>query len=83
MRKHVVKCWGKEALVAADTLQNVSNARESVATFARSGSIAAAFKAQSSQLATYSIRQHTKSELRYVTFCFIRDYVIILSVGQS
>lgn len=66
MRKHVIKCWGQEALDAAGELRNAKAAREPVAALGRSGSLPAAFAKQGgrSNITTYSTRQHTRAQIR-------------------
>ncbi|KAM6501562.1 hypothetical protein JOM56_001539, partial [Amanita muscaria] len=65
LRKHVKSCWGSEVLEVAGDMTTVMDAREAVAKYVRSGSIKLAFNMQGkSAKAMYSVRQHTKTEIR-------------------
>lgn len=66
MRKHVLKCWGRDALESADELRTAKAARESVNVLGRSGSISAAFAAQGARtkVMTYSTQQHTRTQMK-------------------
>jgi hypothetical protein len=68
LRRHARHCWGKEALAAADETRDVKTAREVLGKHkGLNGSITAAFKRAGMGKVTYSHRQHTKLEARYVT----------------
>lgn len=67
LRTHAVKCWGLEAVEAAN---GVSLADARTATKKGKlcdGSITAAFERKGKGKVTYSHRQHTKAETKYVT----------------
>ncbi|GBE78938.1 hypothetical protein SCP_0201350 [Sparassis crispa] len=64
LRKHIRKCWGEEALAAADMMKTADDARPAVEKFARSGSITASFERKGKGKITYSVRQHTRTESR-------------------
>ena len=69
LRKHTRKCWGDEILKAADGMKIVQ-AKEAVSIFVRTGSIRMVFKIQKKgKKETYSNRQHTKTEIRFVLSC--------------
>jgi hypothetical protein len=64
MHRHTKKCWGTDILTLAMATANVRDARESLAK-SKDGSIAEAFKVKGKGKATYSHRQHTRTETRY------------------
>ena len=67
MRKHAKVCWGDEVLKAADDAKNAEEVRTKiVASVLRNGSITASFERKGKGRVTYSHRQHTKSETRWV-----------------
>jgi len=67
LRKHARGCWGEEAVAAADNTKNVWAAREALGKAKLvDGSIMAAFERVAKDRVTYSHRQHTSSEARYV-----------------
>jgi hypothetical protein len=68
MRKHVVKCWGREVLAAAEKEDDMSERRHMVNDYLRTGKITMFFKRRAEgQTVTYSVIQHTRPEIRYVT----------------
>jgi hypothetical protein len=68
LRKHAKQCWGAETLAAADQTKNVSEARASVTNLvSKNGSITAIFERLGKAKVTYSHRQHTKTEAKFVT----------------
>jgi hypothetical protein len=78
LRRHAKLCWGKEALAAADETRDVKTACEVLRKHkGLNGSITAAFKRAGTGKETYSHRQHTKLEARYVSTFFQR--VVIAS----
>jgi hypothetical protein len=79
LRRHTKLCWGDEALAAADEAHDVKTARAALRSHKGvNGSITAVFKRVGTGKVTYSHRQHTKIEARYVpNFCSI---VIISNV---
>jgi hypothetical protein len=67
LRKHAKVCWGEEAVAAAYTTKDVKAAREALASSKQiDGSITAVFERVATGKVTYSHRQHTKTEARYV-----------------
>ncbi|KAI9449207.1 hypothetical protein BJY52DRAFT_1097936, partial [Lactarius psammicola] len=67
LRRHARVCWGDEALAAADQTRDVKTAREALRNHnSKNGSITAAFKHVGTGRVTYSHRQHTRIEARYI-----------------
>ncbi len=66
LRRHAIRCWGDEAVAAADRTSNAKVAREALSNKEPNGSITAAFERVSKGKVTYSHRQHTKAEARYI-----------------
>ena len=67
LRKHAKICWGEEAVAAADNTRDVRAAREALGKMKLvDGSIIAAFERVAKGKITYSHRQHTTTEARYV-----------------
>ena len=65
LRRHAKNCWGEDAVVAADSTQDLEGARLILAnTKLRDGSITAQFERIGKEKITYSHRQHTTSEAR-------------------
>jgi hypothetical protein len=65
MRRHVRRCWGDEALKAAEATENIGMARDMVVkALNETGSISAAFERKGKGVVTYSNRQHTRAETR-------------------
>ena len=64
LRKHAISCWGEASVTAVINLANIKDARESVQTMKETGSITAAFERKGKGKATYSHRQHTKTETK-------------------
>lgn len=65
MRRHVIKCWGDEALKAATAVEDINKAREVVVNaLNETGTISAAFERKGKGKVTYSNRQHTRAETR-------------------
>jgi hypothetical protein len=68
LRKHAKKCWGTETVAATDQTKNASEARTSVTNLVlKDGSITAVFERLGKANITYSHRQHTKTEARFIT----------------
>ena len=68
LRKHAKKCWGAETVAAADQTKNAAEARSSVINLvSKNGSITAIFERLGRTKVTYSHRQHTKTEAKFVT----------------
>jgi|ERR1700728_1883861 hypothetical protein len=72
LRKHAKICWGDEPVAAADATKDVHRAREALGKY-KDSSITAAFQRVAKSKVTYSHRQHTTIEARYVFF-FQLDY---------
>lgn len=67
LRRHAKVCWGEETVAAADNTRDVTTAREALGnTKSVDGSITAVFQRAAKGKVTYSHRQHTKVEARYV-----------------
>jgi hypothetical protein len=65
LRKHAKSCWGEEAVEAAGTVKNATEARESIVkTLRANGSITTAFEVAGKGRVTYSHRPHTKTETK-------------------
>lgn len=74
LRKHVKSCWGPEALDAADAFGHVKDARESVEKLGRTGLLTEAFKCMPGSKKTYSTRQHTPMQSRFVYMLPTKQY---------
>jgi len=70
LRRHAIRCWGDEAVAAADKTCTAKVAREALSKREVNGSITAAFERVGKGKVTYSTRQHTKPEARYILFLF-------------
>ena len=68
LRKHSKKCWGTELVVAADDAKSADEVRKKIVGGTLwDGTITASFEQKVSQgKVTYSHRQHTRAETRYV-----------------
>ena len=67
LRRHAKACWGEEAVAAADGTRDVKTARSAIQNYkSLDGSITAAFQRLGRGTVTYSHRQFTKVEARYV-----------------
>lgn len=68
LRRHAKMCWGEEAVSAADNTKDLEGARTVLAnsSLKRNGSITEAFELIGKEKVTYSHRQHTYTETRYV-----------------
>lgn len=65
LRRHAKKCWGTDAVEAADGTQDLESARTVLAkTKFRDGSITTQFQRIAKGKATFSHRQHTTTEAR-------------------
>jgi hypothetical protein len=68
MRKHVVKCWGREVLAAAEKEDDMSEHRRMANDYLHTGKITMFFKRRAEgQTVTYLVIQHTRPKIRYVT----------------
>ncbi|KAL6307681.1 hypothetical protein BKA93DRAFT_702144, partial [Sparassis latifolia] len=59
LHKHIRKCWGEEALAAAETMKTAVDAHPAVEKFRRSGDITASFERKGKGKVTYLSHQHT------------------------
>ena len=66
LRRHAIRCWGDEAVQAADKTTSAKTAQDALSNKEPNGSITAAFERVSKGGVTYSHRQHTKAEARYI-----------------
>jgi hypothetical protein len=68
LRRHAKMCWGDEAVSAADNTRDLDGARAVLAKsgLKRNGSITQAFERIGKEKVSYSHRQHTYTETRYV-----------------
>jgi hypothetical protein len=68
LRRHAKMCWGDEAVGAADNTKDLEAARTVLAKsgLKRNGSVTEAFERIGKGKVTYSHRQHTYTETRYV-----------------
>jgi hypothetical protein len=73
LRKHAKICWGEEPVAAADATKDVHAAREALGKY-KDSSITAAFQRVAKNRVTYSHRQHSTAEARYVPFCCKWEY---------
>ena len=64
LRKHARRCWGVEALEAADRMTTASSAKASVEKYRRTQNLKVAFGAASKKSFRYSTVQHTPTESR-------------------
>jgi len=65
LRKHAKVCWGEETVAAADKTRDIDAAREALGKL-KDGSITEAFERVAKSKVTYSSRQHTTTETRWV-----------------
>ena len=67
LRRHAKLCWGEENIARADEAKNIEEARRALKEAKLiNGTITAVFERTGKGKVTYSARQHTKSETRYV-----------------
>jgi len=84
LRCHAKVCWGEEAVTAADRTGSTATACKALANQSGTdGSITAAFECVGKGKVTYSHRQHTKAESRYVAFQQIIMYLKFISSVPS
>lgn len=65
LRKHAKVCWGEETVAAADQTRDIDAARDALGK-TKDGSITKAFERLAKTNVTYSHRQHTTTETRWV-----------------
>ena len=79
LHKHTKLCWGPEAVEAADQTKDITEACSSVVKpLAKDGSITAIFERVAKGKVSYSHRQHTKTEAKYVpllTYIYIQPQI--------
>lgn len=73
LRKHVIACWGAEALAEADKMVTARAARPCVDKLARNGTITSAFARVAGSSETYSTRPMTKDEARATTAQWVAE----------
>jgi hypothetical protein len=67
LRRHAKACWGEEAVAAADSTRDVKTARAALQSCKGvDGSITTAFQRLGKGAVTYSHRQYTRMESRYI-----------------
>ena len=66
LRKHAKMCWTNDVVALADKSKDVKAAQVALADLKNDGSITAIFERLAKSKVTYSHRQHTKTEARYV-----------------
>ena len=66
LRGHVVKCWGKEVIARAKALGNDKNVRAEFIDKTTSGDISVMLGLKGGKNVSYSHRNHTCAEVRYV-----------------
>lgn len=66
MRKHVRSCWGEDILKMISEAKDLETARNGVKNYAVNGSITIAFERKGQGKATYSHKQHSRTETKYV-----------------
>ena len=66
MRKHVRSCWGEDILKTICKAKTLTAACNGVKNYTDKGSITATFKQKGKGKPTYSHKQHTQAETKYV-----------------
>jgi hypothetical protein len=67
LRKHAKVCWGSDAVAAADATRDVEAARAAlIKSGVHNGSITAEFERIGKGRVSFSTRQHTRTETRFV-----------------
>ena len=74
LRKHAQLCWGDDTIKGANACADLKSACNGLAyaTKLRDGSITMAFERKGKGKLTFSLRQHTKAETRFVQPSLIR-----------
>jgi hypothetical protein len=82
LRKHARLCWGDKILGSADACGDLNSAREGLdkAKMLKDGSITAAFERKGKGKVTFSHRQHSKAQTRFVT---INNYLPYLTYDSG
>ena len=83
LRRHARICWGEEAVSAADNTKDLNGARDVLAKVGlkRNGSITEAFQRIGKDKVSYSHRQYTYTETRYVVYLPVMEVVDGLPPG--
>jgi hypothetical protein len=75
LRAHAINCWGKEIITQSAEAKDIASARKALAKAEmRDGSLTAIFERIGNGKKTYSYRQHTQEESRFVIplpFCTV------------
>jgi uncharacterized DUF497 family protein len=67
LRRHAKKCWGADTLTLADTAKGPEEVRDKITgAILKDSSVTVAFERKGKDKVTYSHRQHTKQETKYV-----------------
>lgn len=67
LHKHATACWGHEAVAQAMLAKDADEVRKTIIkSLVQTGSITALFERKKGSKVTYSHRQHTRAETRYV-----------------
>jgi hypothetical protein len=80
LRKHMQLCWGEEAICGVDDC-DLKSAREGVARVKnqKDGSLTTAIDWKGQGKVTYSHRQHSKAQTRFVMFVAIGNHLMYTS----
>lgn len=80
LRTHIRQCkkWGEDVLTEIATVKDVDEARPMVESFARTGTITKMFKRLGKGKISFSTRQHTSHEARYVNIAMVD--VLLLNI---
>ncbi|KAF8133382.1 hypothetical protein EV363DRAFT_1162111 [Boletus edulis] len=85
MQKHAKKCWGSEALKAADSAKNAVEVCEKiVSSILHTGSITQSFERKGKGKVTYSHRQHMRTETNLCPFAIVKDrgFQLLMKTGR-
>ncbi|THU93381.1 hypothetical protein K435DRAFT_569165, partial [Dendrothele bispora CBS 962.96] len=66
MRKHAKICWSEEIVKEADEAKDIDEARKLTKGAVKDGDITVSFQKKGNGKVTYSYRQHTRAETRYI-----------------
>jgi len=86
LHKHAKICWGDEAVETADATKDLDAAREAlVKSGIRDGSITAQFERIGKSKVTFSHREHTTTESRYLALfpCFTSLFLTVVLGPRS
>ena len=83
LRKHAKVCWGDETVAAADATRDIDAAREIlIKSNIRDGTITTEFQRIGKGKVSFSTRQHTKVETRYVLLSLFNPFLTFNSNTQ-